>query len=124
MAGNIDMEIFVKRGIGYETVEMREDKTTEIGYLEIDSIFSPVLNIGLDIENVRVGKMTNWDKLVINILTDGTVSPFDAFKKANQILIEQFSSLTEENKEKEDKENETVDEEVEDKKKKKTKKSE
>ena len=129
MAGNIDMEIFVKRGIGYETVEMREDKTTEIGYLEIDSIFSPVLNIGLDIENVRVGKMTNWDKLVINILTDGTVSPFDAFKKANQILIEQFTSLTEEKKEKKVKEEkkeekeESNEEEVVDKKKK-TKKSE
>ncbi len=100
MAGNLNMEIFVKKGIGYETIEAREDKVTEIGYLEIDSIFSPVLNIGLDVDNVRVGKMTNWDKLVIDILTDGTVTPFEAFKQANQILINQFSSLTEEKKEK------------------------
>ena len=99
MAGNIDMDIFVKKGIGYETIEDRQDKTTELGYLEIDSIFSPVLNIGLDIENVRVGKMTNWDKLVIDVLTDGTMKPKEAFLKANQILIEQFSALSGERKE-------------------------
>ena len=99
MAGNIEMDIFVKKGIGYETIEAREEKTTELGYLEIDSIFSPVLNIGIDVENVRVGKMTNWDKLVINILTDGTMSPKEAFLSANQILVEQFSSLAGEKKE-------------------------
>lgn len=111
MAGNLSMEIFVKNGIGYETIEARKDKINEIGYLEIDSIFSPVLNIGLNIENVRVGKMTNWDKLVIDILTDGTVSPFDAFKKANKILIDQFTSLTSDKKEVEEEKTEEAEEE-------------
>lgn len=115
MAGNLNMEIFVKKGIGYETIEAREDKTNEIGYIEVDSIFSPVLNIGLNIENVRVGKMTNWDKLVIDILTDGTILPFDAFKKANQILIEQFTSLSAESKKKDSGEEEAVEEEAESK---------
>lgn len=110
MKGSLNMEIFVKKGIGYESVEMREEKRNEIGYLELDSIFSPVLNVGVDIENVRVGKMTNWDKLVLDVLTDGTVTPFEAFEKANKILIEQFASLTGEKKkkasEKEEKEEE------------------
>ncbi|MDA3839674.1 MAG: DNA-directed RNA polymerase subunit alpha [Patescibacteria group bacterium] len=113
MAGNINMEIFVKKGIGYETIEAREEKTTEIGYLEIDSIFSPVLNIGIDIDNVRVGKMTNWDRLVIDILTDGTITPAEAFRQANEILIDQFSSLSEDKKDKtEEKEEEEVDDKV------------
>lgn len=110
MTGNLNMEIFVKKGIGYESIESREEKRNEIGYLELDSIYSPVLNIGVDVENVRVGKMTNWDKLILDILTDGTITPFEAFKKANQILIEQFTSLSEEKKEAT---KESVEEEVE-----------
>ncbi|PLX22197.1 DNA-directed RNA polymerase subunit alpha [Candidatus Parcubacteria bacterium] len=113
MSGNLNMEIFVKKGIGYETIEAREGKTNELGYLEIDSIYSPVLNIGYDIENVRVGKMTNWDKLVLNIETDCTISPADAFKKANQILIDQFSALSEEKKDEKKEEAEEKEEEEE-----------
>ena len=52
--------------------------------------------LGVDIENVRVGKMTNWDKLVLDIETDGTITPTEAFKKSNQILIDQFTSLSKE----------------------------
>ena len=108
------MEIFVKKGIGYETIESREEKRNEIGYLEIDSIFSPVLNIGTSVESARVGKMTNWDKLVLDITTDGSVTPEEAFRAANAILIDQFSSLTSEKEVKEEeKKEEKKEEEVE-----------
>ncbi|KKT45210.1 MAG: DNA-directed RNA polymerase subunit alpha [Parcubacteria group bacterium GW2011_GWA2_44_15] len=75
MAGKLEMEIFVAKGLGYITVESRESDKHEIGYIEMDSIFSPILSVGVSVENVRVGKMTNWDKLVVNLVTDGTIAP-------------------------------------------------
>lgn len=95
MSGKLNIEIFVRRGLGYETIETREEGKKELGYIEIDSIFSPVLSVALTIDNVRVGKMVNWEKLVLDIETDGTISFEDAFRKANDILIEQFSAVKE-----------------------------
>lgn len=94
MAGSLIMEIFVSRGLGYVTVESRESDKHEIGYIEMDSIFSPILSVGVKVENVRVGKMTNWDKLILDLETDGTITPEEAFTGAVEILISQFSSLT------------------------------
>ncbi|MFA6172007.1 MAG: DNA-directed RNA polymerase subunit alpha [Patescibacteria group bacterium] len=114
MAGNLKMEIYVAQGKGYEPVEAREKKNTEIGYIEIDSIFSPVSNVGVNLENMRVGKMTNWEKLNMAIRTDGTITPEKAFRDATKILISQFNALiNKENKEavKEDAEEKTEAEE-------------
>lgn len=94
MAGKLKMEIFVTRGMGYEMVENRENRKKEIGYIEVDSIFSPVRVVGLHVENTRVGKMTNWDKLTLDITTNGIVSPEQAFNEATKILIDQFVALT------------------------------
>lgn len=93
MAGKLKMEIYVTKGMGYETIENRENRKKEIGYIEIDSIFSPVRAVGLHVENTRVGKMTNWDKLTLNVATNGVLSPEEAFEKSTQILIEQFNAL-------------------------------
>lgn len=93
MAGSLTMEIFAAEGAGYVTVESRENVKNEIGYIEMDSIFSPVLAVGINIENVRVGKMTNWDRLVLDLTTDGTLTPEEAFYKAVDILINQFGAL-------------------------------
>ena len=93
MAGSVEAEIFTRRGMGYETLESREEKSSEIGYIEMDSIFSPVYSVGIKVENVRVGKMTNWEKLVLDIKTDGTISPKEAFEKSVEILINQFGAL-------------------------------
>ncbi|HRH22323.1 MAG TPA: DNA-directed RNA polymerase subunit alpha, partial [bacterium] len=92
--GKLKMEIFVTRGMGYEMVENRENRKKEIGYIEIDSIFSPVRVVGLNVENTRVGKMTNWDKLTLDITTNGVISPEQAFNEAVKILINQFDALT------------------------------
>lgn len=94
MAGKLKMEIFVTRGMGYEMVENRENRKREIGYIEVDSIFSPVRMVGLNVENTRVGKMTNWDKLTLDITTNGIISPEQAFNEATKILIDQFVALT------------------------------
>ena len=93
MAGSLIMEISVAKGLGYITVESRESDKHEIGYIEMDSIFSPILSVGINVENVRVGKMTNWDKLILDIVTDGTVTPEEVFNQAVEILINQFNAL-------------------------------
>ena len=93
MAGSLIMEISAAKGLGYITVESRESDKHEIGYIEMDSIFSPILSVGIAVENVRVGKMTNWDKLILDIVTDGTITPAEAFNQAIEILINQFNAL-------------------------------
>ncbi|MFC1678349.1 DNA-directed RNA polymerase subunit alpha [Patescibacteria group bacterium] len=98
MSGSLNAEIFVSQGMGYEVIESREKNESELGYIDIDSIFSPVLAVGINVENVRVGKMTNWDKLILNITTDGTITSEEAFKQAVTILMEQFSALSGEKK--------------------------
>jgi len=95
MAGNLTMEIFVSRGRGYRALENIEDKNhdSEVGYIAMDSVFSPVISVGIKIESVRVGKMTNWEKLVLDITTDGTITPREAFDRSTEILIKQFNAL-------------------------------
>lgn len=94
MAGSLNMEIFVSQGRGYETTENREkDEKHETGYIEIDSVFSPVLAVSVNIEHVRVGKITNQDKIILNITTDGTITLKEAFNQAVSILIEQINAL-------------------------------
>ncbi len=98
MSGSINLELQVEQGRGYTTIESRagesqEKKEKEIGCIEMDSIFTPVLKAGISVDNVRVGKMTNWDRLTIDIITDGTITPEEAFEQSVAILIEQFGAL-------------------------------
>lgn len=111
VAGSLNMEIYASRGKGYEMVESREEKKHEIGYIEIDSIFSPIRAVGINVENVRVGKMTNWDKLILDITTDGTITPEEAFNESVKILIKQFNFLIGAETEPEEKEAEPAEEE-------------
>lgn len=89
----LDMEIFVNKGRGYVTVETREKEKLEIGTIAIDSLYSPVINGGFEIENVRVGQKTDYEKIIINLETDGSITPKDAFHEATKILVEQFSQI-------------------------------
>ena len=107
MAGNLEMEIFVKQGMGYEMSENREEKNKEIGYIEIDSIYTPVLSVGIKNENIRVGKMTNWDSLTLDIETDGTITSEEAFYKSVDIAMEQFGALLNKSDKKEKKDKKT-----------------
>ncbi|MFZ4648122.1 MAG: DNA-directed RNA polymerase subunit alpha [Patescibacteria group bacterium] len=89
----LDLEIYINEGRGYRMVEGNKKDGRDIGYIEIDSIFSPVLIVSIDVENTRVGKMTNWDKLVLNLKTDGTITPMEAFEESVKILVDQYSIL-------------------------------
>lgn len=92
-AGNLNMEIYVRPGRGYQMVEGGKKTNNEIGYIEIDSIFSPILSVSSNVENARVGKMTNWDKLILDIKTDGTITFEEAFNEAVKLLLDQYNAL-------------------------------
>jgi len=92
---SLDMELTVRRGRGYTTSEDRgNEEGRDIGTIAIDALFSPVRNVGYRVENTRVGEITNYDKLIMNIETDGTISPKEAVDQSAKILIDYFSILT------------------------------
>jgi DNA-directed RNA polymerase subunit alpha len=92
-----EMEILVNQGRGYVPTEGKEKDNVEVGMILVDSIFTPIKNVGIQIENVRVGQMTNYDNLLLKIETDGSVSPQDALTKANEILLNHFNFIAENN---------------------------
>ncbi|MFC1644702.1 DNA-directed RNA polymerase subunit alpha [Patescibacteria group bacterium] len=89
----VEMEMEVDQGIGYIPVEQREEEEKEIGVIAIDAIYTPVRRVNYEVENMRVGKRTDYDKITLDIVTDGSSTPEDVFHKASQILVEQFSAL-------------------------------
>ncbi len=91
--GSLNMEITVANGRGYQPVEQKEKKNEDIGFIEVDAVYSPVLKVGIDVENIRIGKMTNWDKLILDITTDGTLDPKEAFDQSVDVLVDQFQAL-------------------------------
>ncbi|MBI5370250.1 DNA-directed RNA polymerase subunit alpha [Candidatus Uhrbacteria bacterium] len=90
----LDMEITVRKGRGYSSTEERTGQASELGTIAIDSLFSPVRNVGYRVEDTRVGEITNYDKLIMTIETDGTISPQKAVEQSAKLLIEHFSLLT------------------------------
>lgn len=89
----LEMDIVVDRGLGYVAVESREDEEREIGEIAIDAIYTPVKRVNYEVENMRVGKRTDYDKITLEVMTDGTLSPEEAFHQSVTILVEQFSVL-------------------------------
>ncbi len=88
-----EVELTVRKGRGYASTEERAKETYDIGTIAIDALFSPVRNVGYNVVNTRVGDITNYDKLIMNIETDGTMSPEDAVSASVKILIDYFSIL-------------------------------
>jgi DNA-directed RNA polymerase subunit alpha len=88
-AGSIDMDITVETGVGYRAAEHTEEMP--IGVIPVDAIFSPVRRVNFSVENTRVGQMTNFDKLTLEIETDGTTTPQAALAQAAGILVREFS---------------------------------
>jgi DNA-directed RNA polymerase subunit alpha len=84
----VEIDMTVERGLGYLAAERSEQ--LPIGVIPVDAIFSPVRKVNYTVENTRVGQMTNFDKLTIEIETDGTVAPEEALSRAARILVEQF----------------------------------
>jgi DNA-directed RNA polymerase subunit alpha len=91
--GSINADIVIEIGRGYRTIEEVSSKKTISDQIAIDAIFSPVLRVRYKVENTRVGQMTDLDKLLITIDTDGTITPQDAFEEASAILVNQYTAL-------------------------------
>lgn len=85
-----DAELTIEKGRGYLPVERREEQKLPVGTIAVDAIFTPVTRVNFSVENTRVGQMTNFDRLILNVATDKTVSPEDAVKEAAKTLVSQF----------------------------------
>jgi DNA-directed RNA polymerase subunit alpha len=86
----LGMEIKVEKGRGYVPVESREAEKLEVGMIAVDALYSPVARVRYNVENTRVGQMTDLDRLVMEIETDGTITPHEAIRQAAEILVEHF----------------------------------
>lgn len=90
-SAQLDIEIIVEKGIGYSPSEDKEKK--EFGVLAMDSVFSPVTKITFTVEDERVGRMSNFDKLTMDIWTDGSINPETALHDASHTLGSYFSYI-------------------------------
>lgn len=87
----VEIDMTAQTGFGYEKADQRKNDT--IGVLSVDSIFSPVIRVNFKVEATRVGRYTNLDKLIIEIWTDGTVSPKETLEQASRILVSYFLQI-------------------------------
>lgn len=87
----LDMEVTLRNGRGASPVEEREKKDREIGLIAIDTVFSPVKVVGYNIENVRVGQRTDYERLVLNFETDGSIAPDEVVRGAVKLLVDHFN---------------------------------
>jgi len=91
----LEIEILVEKGIGYSPREARKKEKLEIGTIPLDAIFSPIRRVAFQVENMRVGERTDFDRLFLEIETDGTISPEKAFFEASEILVKHFTFFSE-----------------------------
>ncbi len=91
--GEFEMEMEVESGIGYVPVDQQMREKKEVGTIALDAIYTPIRKVNYTIENMRVGKRTDFERIILDISTDGSISPEEAFSQAVKILIDQFSVL-------------------------------
>ena len=89
----LEIEAVVESGIGYLPLEKREGGKSEVGVFPMDATFTPVRKVNFTVENMRVGKRTDYDKVILEIETNGVVTPEESFKKTSDILVSHFSLL-------------------------------
>jgi DNA-directed RNA polymerase subunit alpha len=92
--GRLEMTLTIGRGRGYVPAELNRGPQHTIGVIPIDSIFSPVRRVAYQVESARVGQRTDYDKLTLDITTDGSVDPKDSLAEAAEILIRQLAIFT------------------------------
>ncbi|MCX8019579.1 MAG: DNA-directed RNA polymerase subunit alpha [Chitinophagaceae bacterium] len=111
----LEMEIVIAKGRGYVPAEENKPKDMPLGYIPMDAIFTPIKNVRYTIENTRVEQRTDFEKLILEVSTDGTIHPEEAVKQASRILIQHLMIITDENitfDNKEEKKEDIVDEQT------------
>jgi DNA-directed RNA polymerase subunit alpha len=88
---HLEMELVVETGRGYVPADSKEDQP--IGVIPVDAIYTPVQKVNYTVEHTRVGQMTNYDKIVLDIWTDGTLLPDEALRQSADILVRHFTQL-------------------------------
>jgi DNA-directed RNA polymerase subunit alpha len=115
VTSKLDIELTIAKGRGYVPAEENKQKDAAFGWIAIDSIHTPIKNVRYSIENYRVEQRTDYEKLILDVATDGTIHPEEAVKQASRILIQHLMIITDENitfDNKEDKKEDVVDEQV------------
>lgn len=92
-SSELEMELLIEKGVGYSSSESRKKEKIEIGSISLDAFFSPVRKVSYKVENMRVGDRTDYNKLFLEIETDGAVSPEEAMWKASETLERHFSLI-------------------------------
>ena len=92
---SLSMEIEIDKGVGYVSVEQRRKEKLPIGVIAVDAIFSPVKSVNFSVEDTRVGERIDYNKVVMEIETDGSIQPEQALKDATNILIDHFKVVSE-----------------------------
>jgi DNA-directed RNA polymerase subunit alpha len=87
------MEITVEKGLGYVAKEMLQRDRVEVGYIALDAIFTPIRRVNYEVENMRVGDRTDFNRLRIFIETDGTITPHEALEQSIRIMINQLKAI-------------------------------
>lgn len=90
----LQMELTVEKGVGYVPVEQRKKEKLPIGVIAVDAVFSPIKLVNFNVEDVRVGQRIDYNKVIIEIETDGSMEPEVALKSAAEILIDQFKVIS------------------------------
>jgi len=93
----LEIELTINKGRGYIPSEENKNPDANVGVIAIDSIYTPIKNVKYTIENYRVEQKTDYEKLVLDIATDGSIHPEDALKEAAKILIQHFMLFSDEN---------------------------
>lgn len=93
-SAKFDMEIKVEKGRGFVPVEKREGEKLGIGMIAVDALYAPIKKVRYEVEKMRVGQMTDLDRLIIEIETDGSISPKEAAETASEILVDHFLILS------------------------------
>jgi DNA-directed RNA polymerase subunit alpha len=92
--GKLEVTLTIGRGRGYVPAELNRGPEHTIGVIPVDSIFSPVRRVSYDVEAARVGQRTDYDKLILDVTTDGSIEPREAIGQAAEILIKQLAIFT------------------------------
>ena len=114
-SAKLEIELTIGKGRGYVPAEDNKQKDAPLGFIPIDSIYTPIKNVKYSIENTRVEQRTDFEKLIMDVTTDGTIHPEEAVKQASRILIQHLMIITDENitfDNKEEKKEDLVDEQT------------
>lgn len=114
-SAKLEIELTIGKGRGYVPAEENKLKDAPLGYIPIDSIYTPIKNVKYSVENTRVEQRTDFEKLIMDVATDGTIHPEEAVKQASRILIQHLMIITDENitfDNKEEKKEDLVDEQT------------